>query len=84
MSKAEKYPAPLPKDVIKKKFVKTCDGRKKKKKRNERRHEIMAKKKELRQIKKAEKLKQDKKEVWVRLAELNNNFAKMKDQKKLN
>ena len=42
----------------------------KKKKRNERRHEIMAKKKELRQIKKAEKLKQDKKEVWVRLAEL--------------
>ena len=40
--------------------------------------------KELRQIKKAEKLKQDEKETWVRLAELNNNFAKMKEQKKLN
>ena len=40
--------------------------------------------KELRQIKKAEKLKQDEKETWVRLVELNNNFAKMKEQKKLN
>ena len=45
--------------------------------------EIAVKNKELRQIKKVEKLKQDKKEMWARLAELNNNFAKMKEQKKL-
>ena len=57
----------------------------KKQKRKERRSETAAKNKELRQIKKkAEKLKQDKKEIWARLVELNNNFVKMKEQKKLN
>ena len=43
----------------------------------------MAKNKELKQIKKAEKDKRDKKEMWAKLKELNNNFAKMKEQKKL-
>ena len=39
--------------------------------------------KELKRIKKAEKDKRDEKEMWARLKELNSNFAKMKEQKKL-
>ena len=39
--------------------------------------------KELKRIKKAEKDKRDEKEMWARLKELNINFAKMKEQKKL-
>ena len=57
------------------------NGRKKQKK--ERRREIAAKNKELKRIKKAEKDKRDEKEMLTRLKELNNNFAKMKEQKKL-
>ena len=43
-----------------------------------------AENKELKQIRKAEKEKEDEQELWSRLKELNNNFAKMKEQKKLN
>ena len=50
----------------------------------ERRQEIAAKNKELKRIKKAEKEMEDKKELWSKLKELNSNFAKMKNQKKLN
>ena len=49
--------------------------------------EIAAKKrrkKELKQIKTAEREKEYKKELWCKLKELNNNFAKMKEHKKLN
>ena len=55
----------------------------KKTKKRECRHEIAAKNKELKRIKKAKKDKKDKKETWTRLKELNNNIAKMKEQKKL-
>ena len=55
----------------------------KKKKKKERRHVIAAKNKELKQVKKAEKNKRDKQEMWARLKKLNNNFAKMKEQTKL-
>ena len=41
------------------------------------------KNKELKQIKKAKKDKRDETEMWARLKELNNNFAKMKEQKQL-
>ena len=54
-----------------------------KEEKKERRREIAAKNKELKQIKKAEKNKKDEKEIWARLKELNNNFAKLKEQKKL-
>ena len=37
---------------------------------------------ELKQTRKAQKNKKDEKEMWARLNELNNNFAKMKEQKK--
>ena len=53
-----------------------------KKQKKEHRCEIVAKNKELRWIKKAEKDKKNKREMWGRLKELNNNFAKMKEQKK--
>ena len=53
------------------------------KKKKESRREIAAKNKELKRIKKAEKDKRDEKEMLTRLKELNNNFAKMKEQKKL-
>ena len=59
------------------------NGRKKKKKKKEQRHAIATKNKELKQIKKAEKNKRDKQEIWARLKKLNNNFAKMKEQTKL-
>ena len=45
---------------------------------------MAAENKELKQIRKAEKEKEDEQELWSRLKELNNNFAKMKEQKKLN
>ena len=54
------------------------DGREKTKTR-ERRCEIAAKNKELKQIKKAEKDKKDGREMWARLKESNDNFAKMKE-----
>ena len=45
--------------------------------------EIAAKKKQkLKRMKKAENDKRGKKEMWARLNEFNNNFAKMKEQKK--
>ena len=44
--------------------------------------EIATKNKETKQIKKTEKDKKDKQEMWARLKELNNNFAKIKEQKK--
>ena len=43
---------------------------------------MQQKNKELKWIKKAEKDKKGEKEMWERLKELNNNFAKMKEQKK--
>ena len=58
-------------------------NKKKWKKKKECRREIAAKNKELKQIKKAEKDKKDKKELWAGVKELNNNFAKMKEQKNL-
>ena len=62
--------------------MKNKNKRKKKKKsgKKEHRHEIATKNKELKRIKKAEK---DNKEIWARLKELHNNFAKMKEQKQL-
>ena len=54
--------------------------RKKKKEKKECKHEVAAKDKELKRIKKVEK---NKKDMWARLKDLNNNFAKMKEQKKL-
>ena len=56
---------------------------KKKNKKGERRCEIAAKNKELKKIKKAEKDKRYEKEIRARLKELNSNFAKMEEQKKL-
>ena len=56
----------------------------KKQKRWERMWEIAAKNKELKRARKTEKEKEDKEELWSRLKELNNNFAKMKEHKKLN
>ena len=53
------------------------------KKKLERRSEIAAKNEELKWIKKKEKDKRNEKEMWVRFKELNNNFAKMKEQRKL-
>ena len=53
----------------------------KKTKKRERRREIAAKNKELKRIKKAEKDKRGKREMWARLKGLNSNFAKMKEQK---
>ena len=44
----------------------------------------MSKNKDLKLIKKAEKEKVNKKVFWSKLQELNNNFAKMKVNKKLN
>ena len=41
-------------------------------------------KKELKQIKTAEREKEYKKELWSMLKELNKNFGKMKEHKKLN
>ena len=55
----------------------------KKKKKKECRCEIVVKNEELKWIKKAEKDKKDEKEMWARLKELNNNFAKMKEPKTL-
>ena len=55
-----------------------------KQRKRERRQEIATKNKELKRIKKAEKEMEDKKELWSKLKELNSNFAKMKNQKKLN
>ena len=49
-------------------------------KKREHRHKIAAKKQ---RIKKAEKDKRDEKEMRARVKELNHNFAKMKEQKKL-
>ena len=57
--------------------------KKKKQQQKEHRRETAAKNKELEQIKKAEKDKKDEKEMWARLRELNNNFAKIKEQIKL-
>ena len=54
-----------------------------KKTKKERRRETAAKNKELKRIKKAEKDKRDEREMWARLKELNNIFAKMKEHKKL-
>ena len=54
---------------------------KKKNQKRESRRETTAVNKELKRIKKAEKNKRDKKEMWARLRELNSNFAKMKEQK---
>ena len=54
-----------------------------KNKKKEHRREIAAKNKKLKRIKRAGKDKKDEKEMWVSLKELNNNFAKMKEQKKL-
>ena len=59
------------------------NGRKKKQQKKEHRREIVTKNKELEQIKKAEKDKKDEKEMWAILRELNNNFAKIKEQIKL-
>ena len=53
-----------------------------KNKKRERRREITAKHKELKWIKKAEKDRPDKKEMWASLKELINIFAKMKEEKK--
>ena len=39
---------------------------------------------ELKWIRKAEKEKENEQELWSRFKELNNNFVKMKKQKKLN
>ena len=55
----------------------------KQRKRGQRR-EIVSKNKDLKLIKKAEKKKVNKKVFWSKLQELNNNFAKMKVNKKLN
>ena len=44
---------------------------------------MQQKNKELKRIKKAEKEKKDQKELWSRLKELNENFAKMKEHKKI-
>ena len=55
-----------------------------KQRKRERRQEIATKNKELKRIKKTEKEMEDKKELWSKLKELNSNFAKMKNQKKLN
>ena len=52
-----------------------------KQRQKERRREIAAKYKELKRIKKAEKEKEDEKELWSSLGELNSNFAKMKKTK---
>lgn len=50
--------------------------------RKQRKRELMwgiaAKKKELKRIKKGEKEKEDGKQLWSKLKELNNNFAKIK------
>ena len=46
------------------------------------RQEIAAKNKELKRIKKEEKNKQDKKELWARLREINATYAKIKESKK--
>lgn len=50
--------------------------------RKQRKRELMwgiaAKNKELKRIKKGEKEKEDGKELWSKLKELNNNFAKIK------
>ena len=54
-----------------------------KNKKKEHRREIAARNKKLKRIKRAVKDKKDEKEMWARLKELNNNFAKMKEQKKL-
>ena len=43
----------------------------------------MSKNKKFKRIKKAEKEKENKKKLWSKLQELNNNFAKMKEHKKL-
>ena len=55
-----------------------------KQKKREQRREIVSKNKDLKLIKKAEKEKVNKKVFWSKLQELNNNFAKMKVNKKLN
>ena len=57
---------------------------KKTKEKREQRREIAAKNKELKWIRKVVKEKEDEQELWSRLKELNNNFVKMKEQKKLN
>ena len=55
-----------------------------KQRKREQRREIVSKNKDLKLIKKAEKEKVNKKVFWSKLQELNNNFAKMKVNKKLN
>ena len=52
------------------------------KKRKQKRQEIAAKNKELERISKVEKGEENEKELWSRLKEANNNFAKMKEEKK--
>ena len=55
-----------------------------KQRKREQRREIVSKNKDLKLIKKAEKEKVNKKVFWSKLQELNNNFARMKVNKKLN
>ena len=57
---------------------------KKQKSREEKSKKLRQKNKELKRIRKAEKEKEYEEELWSRLKELNNNFAKVKEQKKLN
>ena len=57
--------------------------KKKNNKKREHRCETAAKNKELKRIKKSEKDKRDEKEMWARPKELNSDFAKMKEQQKL-
>ena len=49
----------------------------------ERRWGIAANNKEIKRIKKEEKNKQDEKELWDRLREINGTYAKIKESKKL-
>ena len=53
-----------------------------KNRKRERRREIAAKNEDLKRIKKEEKNKQDKKDLWARLWEINATYAKIKKCKK--
>ena len=53
-----------------------------KNRKREQRRDIAAKNKELKRIKKEEKNKQDEKELWDRLREINATYAKIKEIKK--
>ena len=54
-----------------------------KNRKRERRWGIAANNKEIKRIKKEKKNKQDEKELWDRLREINGTYAKIKESKKL-